>query len=226
MTLNRIRHASSRRFRTRGHRARGQSLVEFALVVPILVVLLVAVADFGRIFATGLTLEAAVRNAAEVGAMDYLANPPGATAIPPVPLSDPAPAGDAAYYGPLHDRIAKTICAETSDLPNANFDALTGTCTGMPIIMSCVHDSQDTDCQLESFGQAVPPECTIMSPLPTNGQETGPLGEHPRSVEVRVCYHFTAIVDLPAMPFSEVWLQRSRSFTIPCYFALGTLECG
>ena len=46
---------------------RGQSLVEFALVLPMLLVLLLGVADFGRVFAAGITIEAAARNAAEVG---------------------------------------------------------------------------------------------------------------------------------------------------------------
>jgi hypothetical protein len=226
MTWNRARNSGQRRFLARGQRPRGQSLVEFALVVPIMVVLFVAVADFGRVFATGLTLEAAVRDAAEVAANDYLANPPGATATPPVPLSDPAPIGDPAYYASLHQRIARTVCAETSELPNANFDAVTSDCAGMPLIMACIHDSQDTHCGNEAYAQAIPSECTGMATPPSNAQELGPTGEKPRYVEVRVCYRFDAIVDLPGMPFAEVWLQRSRMFTIPCYYSLGTAECG
>ena len=54
----------------------GQSLTEFALVVPILLIVFVAIADFGRIFAAGVDLEAATRNAAEATANEYLANPP------------------------------------------------------------------------------------------------------------------------------------------------------
>jgi hypothetical protein len=226
MTWHRARNSGQRRKLVRGQHARGQSLVEFALVVPIMVFLLVAVADFGRVFATGLTLEAAVRDAAEVASNDYLANPPGATATPPVPLTDPAPVGDPAYYGTIHQRIARTICAETSELPNSNFDSVTGDCVGMPLIMACIHDSQDTHCGNEAYAQPIPGECTTMSAPPTNAQLSGPSGEKPRYVEVRTCYRFDAIVDLPGMPFTEVWLQRSRMFTIPCYYATGTAECG
>ena len=50
---------------------RGQSLVEFALVLPMLLILLLGVADFGRVFQAGITLEAATRNAAEAAAQEY-----------------------------------------------------------------------------------------------------------------------------------------------------------
>jgi len=50
----------------------GQSLVEFALVVPILLVLFLAVADFGRVFAASIAVEAATRDAAEATANQYL----------------------------------------------------------------------------------------------------------------------------------------------------------
>jgi hypothetical protein len=44
---------------------------------------------------------------------------------------------------------------------------------------------------------------------------------------VRVCYRFTPILaNLPLLSFADIWLQRERAFTIPCYFALGTAECG
>src|SRR2546430_1265652 len=72
---------------------RGQSIVEFALIVPILLMMFIAIADFGRIFAAIITLEASTRNAAEATANQYLAQPPAPNA-----LQLAAPPGDPAYY--------------------------------------------------------------------------------------------------------------------------------
>jgi hypothetical protein len=187
-------------------------------VTPILVMLVVLVADFGRIFAASLTMEAAARDGAEVAANRYLANPPGGLL-----LNQPAPAGDPAYYGPLHDIAAKTVCAETADLPNTAFDSSTSTCAGMPLIQVCVHDSQDTNCSLEAQGSAIPAPCGDLATAPSNSHAGSGT---PRWVEVRVCYRFTAILNLPILSFGDFWLQKTRSFVIPCYFALGANECG
>ena len=51
---------------TRTRSSRGQSFVEFALVLPLLLVLLLGIADFARVFQAGIVLEASSRNAAEV----------------------------------------------------------------------------------------------------------------------------------------------------------------
>jgi hypothetical protein len=53
--------------RPRG-RQRGQGLVEFALVVPIFLLLLLSMVDFGFAFYTSLTIEYATREGARVGA--------------------------------------------------------------------------------------------------------------------------------------------------------------
>jgi len=195
----------------------GQSLVEFALVTPVLLMLVVIVADFGRVFAASLAAEAAARDAAEVVANEYLANAPG-------PLSDPAPAGTTTYYAPLHALAAKTVCNEMADQANTAFDPATSTCVGMPLIEACIHDGQDTECATEAQGAAIPPECANLASPPTNAT-AGP--GTPRWTEVRICYKFTPILaDMPFLSFATIWLQRTRTFTIPCYWALGTAECG
>ena len=76
---------------------RGQSLVEFALLLPMLIVLLLGVADFGRVFQAGIVTEAAARNGAEAAALERL-------------RGDPTP-GDPAYYARLGQVAAEAACA-------------------------------------------------------------------------------------------------------------------
>jgi TadE-like protein len=49
-------------------RQSGQSVVEFALVVPVLLLIVIAVADFGRLYNAAVAVESAAREAADYGA--------------------------------------------------------------------------------------------------------------------------------------------------------------
>jgi len=204
------------------NRQRGQSLVEFALVLPILLFVVVAIADFGRIFATGVDLEAATRDGAETGANEYIGKaPPGDGSTP---LSSPAPTpGSSAYYDALHLKVAKVVCTELRDEPNSDYDSGTESCPTMPMVLVCVHDAADPSCSTPPFGGTVPTECADLITPPTNAQTPG---SPERWVEVRTCYHFTSFLGIPVPPLGDYWLQRTRTFVIPCYFALGTGDCG
>jgi Flp pilus assembly protein TadG len=48
-------------------RTRGQAVVEFALVAPVLIAIALGVVDFGRVYAAAVTVESAAREAADYG---------------------------------------------------------------------------------------------------------------------------------------------------------------
>jgi TadE-like protein len=203
------------RIQLRGHRPddtgqepRGQSLVEFALLLPLLLVILLGVADFGRVFMAGIMMESATRAAAEAGAVEYLRQV--STGIEP-------------DYDVIRERAADVACSEAK-LENADPPA----CTQWPIIRVCVHDvaAGDPECgQPEAVGNApVPAECSVtddfddaspdLDVLPTDANP------NPRDayVEVRTCYRFTTLIPVnDFLPIGEVYLQRQSFFTVADY---------
>jgi len=209
-----------------------QSTVEFALIAPVLVLLLVAIADFGRVFSAGVVVEAAARNAAEVVAEEYVGNPPGDQALTPTQrLAAPAPtSGPSSYYDDLAVKAARTVCVEVRSLPNTTYSSADGTCSSWPIIRVCIHDQTFNNVNnhcgqpiTPGFDASPPAECTDFPPPgdPTwdpsmAGGGTGAGGEPSRYVEVRVCYPFTTILNLPIVP-DRIVFQRTRTFTIACF---------
>ena len=184
---------------------RGQALVEFTLVLPILLVLLLVVGDFARLFATGIAVESAARDAAEVATQEYLRNPP---------------TGAAGYYASVHAYAVDTVCNELRDLPNSGYSS--GLCSGIPTIV-CVHDGADPDCGTIAPPGAVPaPQCSSFSAgaLPSSAQAGG--SETSRYIEVRVCYRFSTILNITniggiPLPFGDFYLDRDRVFTVADY---------
>ena len=66
--------------RRRGRRgSRGQSIVEFALILPMLMLFFGATVDFARVFQTWIALESATRDAAEAAAMTATTSSEAAT---------------------------------------------------------------------------------------------------------------------------------------------------
>jgi hypothetical protein len=210
--------AQTRQRRSDRRRQSGQALVEFVLVVPILFLLLIGVADLGRVFIAGVDLETAARDAAEKGGQEYLANPPA-------PLSTAAPGGNGSYYGQLDAKVASAACSESAELPNTDIDTFDETCKTWPVIRVCVHDGADPQCgaPITGFASAIPPECTDMNAAWSNSQN----GSTERWVEVRLCYKFTAILHTAFFPLGDIYLERNRQFIVPCYFGLGSAApCG
>jgi len=193
---------------------RGQSLVEFTLVVPILLVLLITVADFARLFATGITVESAARDAAEMAAQEYLRNPPA-------PIGTPVPTpGDPVYYATIHKYAIETVCKELGGLPNAGYAS--GQCLGIPVLV-CVHDGADPSCgTIAPPGVSVPSQCGSFAAaaLPSNTQSGGT--EASRYVETRVCYRFSTVLNVPSilgipLLFGDFYIERDRVFTVADY---------
>ena len=194
-------------------------MVEFALVLPMLIVLLLGIADFARVFQAGIVLEAAARNGAEVAAIERLRNRPP---------TDPSLLD--AYYAHLHDIAAQAACAESRSLPNTTYvadDPMTSVpdddaCAEWPVIAVCVQDGQDPLCgDLAAGYSSTPPgECDELSEI---GPLRTPNAIISHSVEVAVCYRFTTLMsldlDLPfgwGLSLGNVDLQRSRAFVVDC----------
>jgi hypothetical protein len=208
-------------FHRKSRSERGQGLVEFALVLPLLMILLLGVADFGRVFAAGIAEEAAVRDSAEAAALQYnqylqcgVGNP------------DPTCGGlpDATQYDSLHAEALRVACREAERMPGRVVDGA-GNCT-MPIIAVCIHDTAgDTGggdgnrCGQEA--SAAPAGCTRMSDpwdparlSPT--QVSDPFGGRPY-VEVRMCYRFDPLFSFALGGWGSFWLQRENNFVVTNY---------
>jgi Flp pilus assembly protein TadG len=85
--------------RTRG-RSRGQSIVELAILAPVLLVLLAAALDLGRLFSSQITIANAAREGALAAAQDPTLYEPGQSCVTPA-------------HGPATNRIICAIQKET-----------------------------------------------------------------------------------------------------------------
>ena len=203
------------RIQLRGHRPdhtgqdpRGQSLVEFALLLPILLVILLGVADFGRVFQAGIVMESATRAAAEAGAVEYLRE---------------VSSGVEPDYNLIQERAADVACREAK-LQNAD----PPTCAQWPIIRVCIHDlaAGHVNCgqPASAGGASVPAQCATTDGgwNPASSLVVQPTDANPTPreayVEVRTCYRFTTLIPVNAfLPIGEVFLQREAVFTVADY---------
>ena len=195
---------------------RGQSLVEFALLLPLLLVMFLGVADFGRVFQAGITMESAARAGAEAGALEYLRQVTGADP------SDP----------PNYDHIravAADVACNGAQLPNAD----PPDCANGPAIRVCIHDAAELDANCGDIvtGSApVPEECwrtsELMEPESLRDEVETDASPTPREayVEVRTCYRFTTLFNLnlslpmnAGLSLGEIYLQKEAVFTVADY---------
>lgn len=184
--------------------ARGQSLVEFALVLPLLLLLLLGIADFGRIFTAAIASEAAVRNAAEAAALVYIQ----------LDQQDGSLNGNLTQpeYDQLRALALDVGCREAERIPGRT---LSGSVCTMPWFAACIHDNAagDANCGQNAF--SAPAECGHMSDTWT-AVRSGPTDGRPY-VEVRLCYRFDPLIAVPLGDWGSVWLEKENNFTVADY---------
>lgn len=192
-------------------------MTEFALVLPLLLVLLLTVVDFGRIFSAGIVTESTARTAAETAAGEYLTE---LTRVTPGTI-------DSAGYAKIHAAAWQTVCDEADSLPNTSPGSGGGQCVGLPTVV-CVHDNVDPLCgDAYNDSGGIPTGCPTLAPgaRPSNVQQGESLGQSWPYVEVRVCYRFSSVMQLD-IPFiggtlsplgGNFFLERTRVFDVANY---------
>ncbi len=200
----------------------GQALVEFGLTLPLLLVILLGVADLGRVFQAGIVMESAARAAAEAAALEYLRDCERDADGRCIPPSDPD------KYTDLHLLAAQTACEEARVLTNTTYDATHRDCDAgtsgdqWPLVRVCIHDGADPACGNPISGY---PHSHAACDGMTNPTWSNALGDHDLTgpyVEVRVCYRFTTLfnVTLPmatGITVGEVFLDKEAHFSVADY---------
>ena len=160
---------------------RGQSIVEFALVVPILLMLVVAIADFSRLYSAMVAIESATREAADYGAFQ---------------TNRWDPANVATTVAEMQRRSC--VAAAGSHLQDyATSDSTNATCT-----------NPSFTCWLELGGSQAPCDTSNGSVGTTSCSSS--LTEPPCTVHVRLDYTFNTLLQLPPLPATVAVTRDSR----------------
>ena len=208
--------APSRRIRG-AHAGRGQTVTEFAFVLPLLMILLLAIADFGRVFQAAIVVQSAARAAAEAAAVEYLRTED-------IRTSPPAGWSQAAYFDQIHEVASIAACQEARILPNTTYEAGPPIrCSTWPAVSVCVHDADTVDpacgTTLGGFGSGTA-DCPELSAAWATTEDA----QSHDYVEVRTCYRFTTLfnlqISLPmgaALNIGEIHLQSKGAFVVADY---------
>ena len=168
------------------HSASGQSVVEFAIVVPVIMLLLVGIADFGRLYTSAVAVEAATREAADFGAFQA-SNWSAANASTTVSL--------------MEQRAC--VAAAGSHLEGyRSSDPSNNTCSNPSFTCTLEHAGSSIDCA-SSSGSVNGFDCS--APVAP--------GDTPCTVWVRLDYDFTTILGIPPLP-STIHLTRDSRFRV------------
>ena len=160
----------------------GQSVVEFAVIVPVLLLLLLAIADFGRLYTSAVAVESAGREAADFGSFDatYWNTANLNTTVDAMRLRACTAAAGSHLEG-----------YETTDPVNNT------TCTNPTFTCTLERNGASTDCAtsggftngIDCSNAAIDPPCTV---------------------HVQMAYAFRTILSVPPIPTSIQIVRDSR----------------
>jgi hypothetical protein len=158
--------------------------------------LLIAIADFGRIYASAVAVEAAGREAADYGAFD---------------ASRWSSSNYATTIGEMQRRACVAAAGSHLEGYQTTDPGNNATCTNPVFSCTLERNGAATDC-LNSGGF-------------TNGVDcSNPATDPPCSVHVQMTYTFQTMLSVPPMP-SSVQLIRDSRFRISCLTVAGTPGC-
>jgi len=196
-------------------------LTEFTILIPLLMIILLGVVDFGRVFQAAIVLNSAARAAAEAASLEYLRTQEIRTS-PPAGWSQPA------YFDQIHQVASAAACQEARVLPNTTY--LAGppvSCATWPAVAVCVHDANTVDpaCGVASTGYTKgPAECPLSNAAGNTWNGATEDVQAHDYVEVRVCYRFTTLFnldfDLPmgaGIHIGDIYLQAIGAFVVADY---------
>lgn len=165
-------------------RTRGQSLVEFALIVPVLLTLVGAALDVARIYQAQLKLEAAVRDAAQ-----YVATDPGYTTT-------------GGYYDST-DTANYCTAFPCTIVPSSDAKSVLDAEAGQTFSMS----SSQTTC-------STPTVWAVLASPSTDGSTGGSTSYPLASTTITACVPFRTLFPYPWFTQSSTWvIHVNRTFS-------------
>jgi Flp pilus assembly protein TadG len=176
----RLRRSAIGQLVRRGHRVRGQSLAEFALIAPVMLGLLGVGVDFARLFFAWVDLEAATRDAAQ-----YVA-------------SDPAFLANGSGYYDVNDSTNYCATYPCTSAPSTDAKTVIDAATGK----SFTKASSQIDC-------SSPKVWAILS-SPDTTLANGGSSQYPVAVvHVTACFPFRTFVSYPIITTNGTWIVRA-----------------
>ncbi len=197
-------------------RAPGQALAEFALVIPIVLVLFLAIADLGRLFAAGIVVQSASRDGAEAGAQYY------------AQIADGSTVSAAAVYTTVDNAAVSVTCNELSRIGGATGPG-TSCSQVQAVVVACTHDvgfdlngttqsaPGDPNCAAPPSGSMTPGESANCGGITSTAWSTSLDSSQLPYVEVRVCYPFDLLLGSSYIPAGPFYLQQNSSFVVAAY---------